>query len=194
MKKKFMVTISGTPGSGKSTIAEALTKKFKAKRLYAGAMMRRLAKEKNLTLAEFYKNRSANPKIDVEVDERVAAQARKLIKKTNVIVEGRTQFHFLPESIKIYIKVSPREGAKRIWLSLQKPGNKKERNEAHVHSLAALLKKNLARKANDLKLYKKYYNLNYTKESQYDFVLDTTHINAQQATTKTAVFIKNYLK
>lgn len=189
-----IITISGTPGSGKSTIAKALVSEFKATRFYAGATMRQIAKERGINLAELQKHMATDPKIDVEVDEKTAAEAKKVAKNNIVVVEGRTQFLFLPESIKIFIKVDLEEGAKRIWHSMQKEENRKKRNEAEVGSLEELIEVNKARRENDITRYQKYYNIDYTDESQYDFVLDTTPINAQQAIAKTLEFIKDKLK
>jgi len=193
-KENFIITISGTPGSGKSTIAKNLVKIFNAKRVYVGGIRRDMAKEKGMTLMELNQYALTNPEADVDVDKKVNAEIKKLAKKFPVIVEGRTQFHFFPDSIKLYIKADLEEGAKRIWLSLQKPANKAKRNEARVNSLKELMEKIINREKNDLKRYKKYYNLNHTDKSHYDFIIDTTHINAKQATQKVVNFIQNCLK
>jgi len=191
-KKNFIVTISGTPGSGKSTIAQNLTKIFNGQRVYVGGIRRQLAKDMKMTLAELNQYGLTHPETDVDVDKKAAQKARQLAKKFPVIVEGRTQFHFLPESIKLYIKADLEEGAKRIWLSLQKPANKIKRNEAKINSLVELKKTIFSREKNDLKRYKKYYNLDHTNEAHYDFILDTTPINARQATKKVVDFIKKH--
>ena len=189
-----IITISGTPGSGKSTIGKALTKKYQGKRVYVGAIMRQIAKDKSMTMVELQKEMTDDPKIDIEVDKKAAQDARKLAKNSIVIVEGRTQFHLIPESIKLFIKVDVTEGAKRIWLSMQQEENRQKRNEANVNSLEELVEKTKQRKANNIARYTKYYNLDHTDESHYYFVLDTTDINAEQATQKVMDFIDNKLK
>jgi len=181
---KFIITISGDPGSGKSTIAKELAKKFKAKRIYVGQIRRKIAKDKNMTLQELNQYAEKHPETDVDVDKKVAAQARQAAKKQNVIVEGRTQFYFLPESLKIYIKVSLDEAAKRIWKDLQKQASKKERNEGDINSLAQLKKSIKQRIASDKKRYKKYYNIDHTQKSHYDLIIDTTKLNKKQAITQ----------
>ena len=111
----MIITISGTPGSGKSTVAKILAEKLKAERLYVGGMRRELARQKGMTLAELNEYAKTHPETDVDVDKEAAVRARLADKKKKVvIVEGRTQYHFLPESIKIYIKVDLEEGARRI--------------------------------------------------------------------------------
>jgi len=193
-KQKLIITISGDPGSGKSTIAKELAKKLsakggsasggKAKRIYVGEIRRNLAKEKGLTLEQLNQYAQTHPETDVDIDKKVASQARQLAKKYLVIVEGRTQFHFIPESFKLYIKVSLNEGAKRIWRQIQSEKAKSARNEGKINSLAQLKKSILKRIASDKKRYQKYYNLDHTLKLHYDLIVDTTKITAKQATAK----------
>lgn len=191
---KTIITISGTPGSGKSTIAKALVEKYKAKRVYAGAIWRQMAKERGMTLMELQEKMSDNSEVDIEVDKRATEETYKLAKDCMVIAEGRVLYHFIPESIKLFIKVDIEEGAKRIWLSLQKEENKTKRNEAKVSSLEELIEKTKQRKASNIARYTKFYNIDHTDESQYDFVLDTTQIDAKQAIEKVINFIDKRVK
>ena len=77
----MIITISGTPGSGKSTAAEMLSKKLKAERIYVGGIRRELAREKGMTLQELNQYAATHPETDVDVDKKAAAQARELEKK-----------------------------------------------------------------------------------------------------------------
>ncbi len=189
MKQHHIITISGTPGSGKSTIAKNLAHILHAKRVYVGGIRRDLAKEKGVTLDKLNEYALEHPETDIDVDQAAAKQARELAKESIVIAEGRVQFHFLKESIKLYIKADLEEGAKRIWLHMQNDNNKAKRNEANVNSLEELIIKSKEREDNDLARYQKYYQLNHTDENNYDFILDTTKINAEQATQQTLTFI-----
>lgn len=191
---KPIVTISGTAGSGKSTIAQALLTKYNAKHIYVGAIRRQLALDMGMTLHELNEYGLTHPETDIDVDKAAAKKIRDLSKNNMVIVEGRTQFYFIPESIKLYIKADLKEGAKRVWKEMQQVEAKKKRNEAEVASYEELLAKMSQREEADRARYKKYYNLDHTDESQYDFVLDTTHINAQTATQKVIDFIDKSLK
>ncbi len=188
-----IITISGTPGSGKSTIAKAICKKLKAKRIYVGQYMRELARKKGMTLAELGKLAQTDPKIDIKADKETAKNARQLAKRYPVVVEGRVQFHFLPESIKLFIKANLEQAAKRIWKDLNNSAKNKKRNEAKVKNISELKKQILIRKKSELIRYKKYYHLNHCQTKHYDFVLDTSHINAKQAIDKTWVYLQKTL-
>ena len=186
----MIITISGVPGSGKSTAAEMLVKKLKAERIYVGGIRRELAREKGMTLQELNQYAATHPETDVNVDKMAAAKARELEQKgAIVIVEGRTQFHFLPESVKIYIKVNPEEGAKRIWKDLQNKTIQEKRNEGSISSFEAMKKRIYEREEEDAARYKKYYNIDHRDESQYDLIIDTTFITPEQAVEKIISFI-----
>jgi len=186
----MIMTISGTPGSGKSTVAEILAKKLNAERIYVGGIRRELAREKNLTLQELNQYAATHPETDVEVDKMAAAKARELEKKgATVIVEGRTQFYFLPESVKIYMKVNPEEGAKRIWKDLQSKETQEKRNEGRIPSFEAMKKRIYEREEEDAARYKKYYSLDHRDESHYDLVIDTTSLAPEQVAEKITSFI-----
>nr|MBA4405612.1 hypothetical protein [Nanoarchaeum sp.] len=185
-----IITISGNAGSGKSTIAREIAKYCSAERIYGGGIRRELAKEMGMTLEEFNLYGLTHPETDVDVDKKITANARELAKNKIVIVEGRTHFHFIPESIKLYIKVSYDEGAKRIFNDLQKENN---RNEGKLTTFEEVKKSNIERQASDIARYKKYYNLDHTKESNYDFVLDTTNLTIEQGIQKTIEFIEKRL-
>jgi len=189
----MIITISGTPGSGKSTVAKILLEKLHAEHIYVGGIRRDLAKKKGMTLVELNEYALSHPETDVDIDKQVAAKALKLEKlRKIVIVEGRTQFYFLPNSVKIYIKVDMNEGAKRIWKQLQKKEEKNKRNEGKIHSLTQMKKELLKREENDAQRYKKYYGFDHRDESHYDLILDSTHILPEEVVIKIMDYLNNY--
>ena len=52
------------------------------------------------------------------------------------------------------------------------------------------IKDDVFKEVDKLMLYKKYYNLNHYLAKNYDFILDTTSITAQEAIDKTLHFLK----
>jgi len=191
----MIITISGTPGSGKSTIVKILVENLRAERIYVGGIRRELAKEKSMTLTELNEYAQTHPETDVDVDEKAAAQARKFERgKKVVVVEGRTQYHFLPESIKIFVNVDVDEAARRIWKDLQQKDMRMQRNEGNINSLKEMKESIMERFENDQMRYKKYYNLDITDTKQYDLVIDTTKITAQEGAQKIIDFLEKYKK
>ncbi len=189
----MIITISGTAGSGKSTLSKNLAKKLDATWIYIGKMRRDLAKKKGMTIEELNEYAKTNPETDVEIDEKASKKAKSLAKQgKTIIVEGRTQFHFLADSIKIYIKVDPKVAAKRIWEDHKNEEAKNNRNEKTYKTVKALEKSIKERGKNDTKRFKKYYKIDDTKESNYDLILDTGNLSKQEALKQVLDFIKEH--
>ena len=188
----MIITISGTPGSGKSTVAKILVKKLGAERIYVGGIRRELARKKGMTLKELNEYAKTHSETDIDVDKAAAKKARELEKIGRIVIdEGYPQSHFVPESIKIFIKVDPTEGAKRIWKDLQKKETKDARNEGDITSFEQMRKRVLERMSEDAARYKMYYRIDYLDESHYDYVIDSTNIKAEEAAEKIIEFIRS---
>ncbi len=187
----MIITLSGTPGSGKSTIAKILAQKLNCERVYAGGIFRQWAKEKNMTVEEFNIYVKSHPEIDQKLDTSVAALAREMtFKGKDVIAEGRPLYHFLPESIKIFITVDSKEGARRILKDLNNKATKEARNQQEASSLEEMEKLNIERENQEDKRYKKVYHINFRDPSNFDLIIDTTKITAEQVAEKILKFIK----
>ena len=107
----MIITISGEPGSGKSTVAKAIAEKLKIKHLSAGDFMRELAAERKMTILELTQKAEKDQSIDKEIDERT----KKLAEQDNFIIDSRLAWYFIPKSLKIYLKCSADEAAKRVF-------------------------------------------------------------------------------
>lgn len=186
----MVITINGAPGSGKSTVAEKLAKKLNWPRFYGGGFRRIKAKSMGLTLAEFNKLGEKDKSTDYEVDGYLKQMAKKY---KNCIIESRTAWHLIPNSIKIFIDVNERVGAERVFKDLTKKHN--QRNEdKNLRSISQVLKSHRQRKRSDYKRYKKYYKFNLFDKKNYDFILDTTKLNKKQVFDQVYKYVKIRLK
>lgn len=191
----MIITISGTPGSGKSTVAKFLVQKLGYERVYAGGIMRDTARERGLTLEQFMDYLSHDTKLEQEIDYKVREKAYELERSgKNVVVEGRVHYHLIPTSIKVYIKVDEVEGARRILKDLQDKQAMQDRNQKMVETIEEMVKVNAQREEIDAKRYQHIYGIDHRIESQYDLVVDTTSMNAEQAALKVLDFVRNRVK
>ncbi|HLD33742.1 MAG TPA: cytidylate kinase family protein [Candidatus Nanoarchaeia archaeon] len=164
----MIISISGKPGAGKTTVANILAKKLHYKSYYMGGIRRELAKKHGMTLEEYNKFGESDPSTDKEVDEY-----QKKLGKTedNFVIQGRTSFKFIPHSFKVYLDVDDAVAAERIWEDIQQ--NPEQRNEAST-SLADVKKNFKKRMLSDKKRYLKYYGFDCYDTKHYDVVINTT--------------------
>jgi len=184
----MLITISGSPGSGKSTLAKELTQKLGYKFHSVGDLRRAIAKKRGLTLAEYNHWSETHKSGDIFVDRAVRRLGEK---NDNLIVEGRLAWHFIPQSMKIFLYLDTAEGAKRIWSSYAQDQDK--RNEDSIASLADLKESLEKRVASDRLRYKKYYNLDIFDKKHYDLWLDVGPFNKKQEFDAVWGEIKNRL-
>ena len=157
------ITITGTPGSGKSTLARDLAKALDFDYFSVGDMRRQMAKERGMTLAEFNKLGEKESWTDEELDNHVTKLGKE---KDDFIVEGRLAWHFVPDSIKIFLDADEEIRAERM-VPRESVGEKFENVEEAI-------KANKERVESDRLRYKKYYNLDPYDMSHYDMILDST--------------------
>jgi len=176
----MIITISGTPGSGKSTVAKALAGKLGLKYYSVGDFRREAAAKKGMTINEYNKLGEDDFSTDNEVDEW---QKKSLAKEDNFIIDGRLSFHFIPNSIKVFLKVKQEVAAERIF--------NEKREKEKFKSLKEALESIKKRHESDIKRYRKYYNINPFDERHYDIVVDTSDITIQEMVDKVAERIKS---
>ena len=98
----MIITISGTPGSGKSTVAKIIARKLKLEHYSTGDFMRQLAEENKMDVLEFGKLAEKDRSIDEELDQR---QINLGMEKKDFVIDGRLSWHFIPNAIKVFIRV-----------------------------------------------------------------------------------------
>lgn len=169
----MIITISGKPGSGKSTVAERLASALGVPRYYIGGLRRKMAADRGLTLEALNALGEQEDWTDREVDE----YQRKLGEtETDFVIEGRTSFYFIPHSLKLFLDVSPEVGAERIWRDVQRGRRPAEAQGAET--LDAIRETLNRRIASDVKRYAQYYGIeNIYDPKHYDAVIDTTNLS-----------------
>lgn len=176
----MIISFCGNAGAGKTTVAKKLAEKLGWSHYYIGGLRRQKAKDRGLTLEEYNKLGETDPATDFEVDEYQAELAKH---EDNFVIEGRTSWHFIPESFKIFVDVSEKVGAERILADLQTVNDRNETSR-EPESVEEMIEINRSRRISDEKRYKKYYNIDIYNKSNFDYILDTTDLTPDQAFTK----------
>ena len=153
----MLLSISGLPGSGTTTVAKLLAEHYGVDLVNAGDVFRGLAKEHGMTLAEFGALAESDASIDVEIDER---QKEIASTRDNIILEGRLAGHMAEKALKVWIKAPVNVRVKRI----------SGREDAPVD---IMLDETIKREASEAVRYKEIYEIDIDNMSIYDLVIDS---------------------
>ncbi len=175
----MIITISGQAGSGKSSVARYLSKNLNLKHYSMGDLRRKMAGDRNMTLARLNELGEKEDFTDKQVDE---AQAEIGKKEDNFIMDGRLSYFFIPTSIKIYLEAKLRIRAERIYND--------ERKEEKFRDIGDAIASVIERERSDARRYEKYYKLDCNNKLQYDLVLDTTGLNVEEVSNKIVSYLK----
>ncbi|MCH7492384.1 cytidylate kinase family protein [Patescibacteria group bacterium] len=183
----MIVSISGKPGSGKSTVAKKLAAALGFKRYYIGGMRREAARAQGMTLADFNKLGEESNITDKKFDDYCRQLGEQ---EDDFVIESRTAFLFIPHSLKIYLGVSDEVGAQRIWQAIQS-GHQPNRNEdISLDGYEKVLISIKERVQSDKIRYRKYYDVDIFDKKHYDLFLDTSSMNAAEEYEKVYSFVK----
>ena len=145
----MLITISGLPGAGTSTVAQLVAHALGIERVDGGTVFRAMAAEAGLDVGEFSRVAEGNPEIDLELDQRLADRVRA----DDVVLESRLAGWIVTIE---RLTATFREG-----------------------EFDAEIVANRAREASERRRYRTYYGIDLDDRSVYDLVLDSTSRSPQ---------------
>lgn len=171
MEQKYpLITISGPPASGTSTLAEQLSENLDFELVNGGDIFRELANEKNMSLSELSKLSEQDDSIDKKIDGRLEdiiqshMQGSREPDGNGLIVESRLAgWHSNGSAdLSIYLDAPVDVRAERIT----------DRDET-VEELRD-------REQSEAKRYQNYYGIDITDTSVYDHVFETHKLTVEE--------------
>ena len=156
-----VVTISGLPGSGTTTVAKLLEKKTGITYVYSGDIFRKMARKHNMSLEDFGRYCENHKEVDEELDR----YQLEILEKGNVILEGRISGWIAHrnaiDSLKVVLEADLEIRVERI-IKREKGDFKKRKHEI------------VEREKSEATRYKKYYDVDVSDTSIYDLVIDSS--------------------
>lgn len=152
----MIITVSGAPGTGTTTLARSLAAELGIRWINSGELFRKIAGERNVSVRELNRLAERGPEIDYLIDDAQKA----LAKEGSGVFEGRLSGHLLPADLTILLKTDLRLRAERI-----------AKRESKL--LEDALQETRSREESEARRYKKYYNIDINDLSVYDLVLDS---------------------
>ncbi len=174
MDKKHIITISGKPGSGKSSTADKVAELLGYTRYSSGDMVRNLLSREGLTLAEY----NERAKSDHALDEKVDVMLRNLRNKNNLVIDSRLGFYWLPESFKVYLDLDIQVATVRIFKDAVSNQGRTKGGEL-AHSLDAVAKQVKFRMENEQRRFKDMYGIDPYNLEHFDLIIDTSRHSPQ---------------
>ncbi|MDP3985548.1 MAG: cytidylate kinase family protein [bacterium] len=160
----MIITLSGLPGSGKSTVGRMVAEHLGYQFYSMGDLRGKMAMDRGITIDELNEIGKSEDWTDREVDEY---QKKLGETEDNFVIDGWVSFHFIPQSFKVFLDIDPTVGATRIF-EHQRP------DEAQNVSVQETQKR-LAKRVSDTDArYQKYYGVSFLDRSQFDLVIDTS--------------------
>lgn len=108
----LVIAISGPPGSGKSTLASAIARRLGLRYHSTGAIFRRIAAEKGVSVEELDRIAEKDPSIDLAIDNKAKEEAMR----GNVVVEGHIATWMVKDyaDLLVYVTAPIETRAKRV--------------------------------------------------------------------------------
>jgi cytidylate kinase len=155
---KRVITIGGLHGTGKSSVADIVAKKFNLRRVSAGIAFRQLAEERGLTLEEFSRVAEGDENIDRLIDDKLRIEAAK----GNAVIDGQLAAWMAGDNADLKILlVAPLET--RIGRISDRDGTDFEYARRET----------ITREGSEKARYLEYYKVDIADHSSYDMILNT---------------------
>ncbi len=189
MEKKHIITISGKPGSGKSSTADKVADMLGYARYSSGDMVRNLLQRKGLTLAEYNRKAENEHALDDKVDEFL----RNLRSKSNIVIDSRLGFYWIPESFKVYLDLDIQVATVRIYKDAMSNDMRTKSGEI-ADSLDSVARQVKTRRETEHRRFKDMYGVDPYNPSHFDLVIDTARHSPQTVALTVFDTYKRWLK
>ena len=161
---KDKISLAGDLGSGKSTVSDIIVPALDARYYSTGSIVRKIAAERGMTIAELNVYMETHPEIDKEVDDGLAALSEL---DELLVIDSRMAWHFTKGTFKVYLSTDIETSALRIMYA--------KRAGERSGSLEEAIAQTRARRESEKKRYSEQYGVNVKDLSNYSLVVDTTY-------------------
>jgi predicted cytidylate kinase len=162
----LLITISGLPGAGTSTVARLVASALGVERVDGGTVFRSMAAERDLDVGAFSLVAEHDPEIDLELDQRLANRARN----GEVLLESR---------LAAWIVTNEGLPAVRVWVYADEHERARRVAAREGVDPATALEANQIREASERRRYRTYYGIDLDDQTVYDLVIDSTGIEPE---------------
>lgn len=173
--KKQIITLAGSPGSGKSSTAKAIAADLGFQHFSSGDFFRQLAVERGQSIEAMNISAEVQRDIDLKVDNLLQEMYRTA---DRLVIDSRMAWHWMPASFKVFLVLDPATAAERIFAQLQAAARLSE-DAASVEEMRRSIDR---RAASEQKRYAALYGVDATGPLNFDVVINTKHNDLETVT------------
>ena len=166
------ITINGQLGSGKSEICKFFKREHGFDVFSTGRIQRERAQQQGISTLEMNKESGKNYSLDYIIDNATVEFAKEH-QGEDVIFDSRLAWHFVEDSFKIHLLVSPAEAGRRVFCNRVTAEEKYSSQQDATNQL-------VERRRLEAERYLKVYNVVMNDYSNYNLVLDTTSLSIRE--------------
>jgi len=164
--KREIITLAGSPGSGKSSTGQMLAAALGFRHFSSGDLFRQLAVERGLSIEAMNISAEMQRDIDLRVDNLLQEMYRS---ENRLVIDSRMAWHWMPASFKVFLILDPATAAARIFTQVRKTGRTSE-DAASVEEVRHSIDR---RRSSEQKRYAALYDVDATDPLNFDVVVNT---------------------
>ncbi|MDL5362551.1 (d)CMP kinase [Halalkalicoccus sp. NIPERK01] len=174
----MLLTVSGPPGSGKSTAASGLATALGYEHVSGGDVFRELAAERGLSLSEFNALAEEDDAIDRDLDRRLRELAAE---REDLVLESRLAGWMAGEHADL-----------RVWLNAPIDVRAARIADREDKPVGQAREETLTRAESEALRYEGYYGIDISDLSIYDLALNTARWGPEETTDLLVVAAERY--
>jgi len=174
----MLLTVSGPPGSGKSTVAEGIAVRLNLEYISGGNIFRKIAEGRGISVGELNRIAEDEDSIDRELDESIKQIAEI---EDNAVIESRLAGWLAGENANI-----------RIWLDAPIDIRANRIANREDEEIDQILKETIERETSEKHRYKEYYGIDFSDLSIYDLVIDTSKEDVNGVVERVMRFVEGF--
>ncbi|MFH0986518.1 MAG: cytidylate kinase family protein [Candidatus Micrarchaeota archaeon] len=166
----MIITISGQPGSGNTTVSRLLAEKIGYSLVTAGEINKKIAAESGLSIEDYWKKLEKNPKEMRDFHDELDRRQEEIAKhEKNCIFNSKLgAFRFPNAGLKVLLVADDKVRAER---TVKRDGG----------TVKQALKKIAERERMERKDWKKMYGFDYVGDKEkYDMIIDVSELSPEQ--------------